>query len=88
MPHVTKCASCRQPVIFVENGRTGRRQILDAEPNAKGNIVIFDGKCYVDTRDIFDPLPEDAPRHFDHHVTCPQAKEWSKKPAEKRKAKR
>jgi hypothetical protein len=75
-------------VIFVENGRTGRRQILDAEPDPKGNIVIFDEKCYVDTKDMFDPLPDDAPRHFDHHVTCPQAEIWSQRAKDKAAAKK
>ncbi len=75
---IGKCASCKATVKWVRSGTTGKWMILDAEPVEGGRIGIVDDLAWVDTGDMFNPVPP-GPRYHDHHVTCPDAKAWSEK---------
>jgi hypothetical protein len=81
MSRRSRCRSCQADVIFVPSGRTNPAghmawMILDATP-AKGVLLVnretgipVNGAGYPDTiAAVWDT-------YTDHHVSCPQAKEW------------
>lgn len=81
---VTPCRSCGAPVIFLPYAVSGKLAILDAVPNVpKANLAIVDGKVFVDTHDIFDPLPA-GDRFLSHWSSCPDRKVWRKATDEKK----
>jgi hypothetical protein len=76
-----QCKSCQAEVQYVPHERTGTLMIVDAAPAATGNLIIRDGKVSVLKKcDLFtandEPVELGTPRYFDHHVTCPKAKDW------------
>ena len=72
-----KCRSCGAAVLWVRTA-AGHLQILDAEPNEKGNVAIKDGVAHVMRGDLFEEMM-DGPRYLDHNATCPKAAAWRKK---------
>lgn len=62
---------------------SGKWMILDAEPSERGNVVLEfnphhgrqDALIFKDAEMAAAIVPGE-PRYLDHHVTCPQAKEW------------
>lgn len=77
-----RCRSCGAAVVFAVT-QAGRRQILDAEPSENGNVLLLrTGRCVTLTKqEIIDETANDHPHQLrlDHHVTCPQRAEWSRR---------
>lgn len=72
MPDVTLCRSCNASIMFLRYGKSGNLASVNAEPDLKGNLAIVDGLIYVDTHDVFEPLPA-GPRYMPHQSTCSAA---------------
>jgi hypothetical protein len=78
-----ECRSCGALVVFVPSAKSGKRMILDVEPDPiLGNVLVEDGKARVlgvkariAARAQFPPPSLYVP----HHATCPQAAEWHRR---------
>lgn len=77
------CRSCKAQVFFAVNQTTGRRLIVDAEPDGdRGNVSVKDlgdGShiCRVLTNDeAADARQAGEDLYLDHHATCPEAANW------------
>nr|MYR37420.1 hypothetical protein [Streptomyces sp. SID4944] len=73
--HVTHCKGCRARICWALTTANGRRQPVDAEPSAEGNLAVTqgaDGLLYVRalTKDHPEPRPSEW-RAMPHHATCP-----------------
>lgn len=82
---VTNCASCKAPIIWSLDHKTGKRCPIDAEPLAGGNIRLTEREHMPPASavvgaaiDLFDPT-DDGVRYYSHFVTCPNAKDWRKR---------
>lgn len=75
--NLTQCRSCGADVVFAEN-ESGNRQIVDAQPNEKGNLRLFTDKDDKQKLRIRRLLVDggDPPLFIDHHATCPEEKSW------------
>lgn len=77
------CRSCGAAVIWCINWY-GRRQILDADPDPAGNVImVAEGRCRTLTRAQLDWVHGDwcgdhEPTYIDHHATCPHAALWKR----------
>jgi hypothetical protein len=73
--HITTCRGCRARICWALTTANGKRQPIDAEPTAKGNLAVMvgaDGLLYV--RSITAARPEIRPGEWQampHHATCP-----------------
>lgn len=84
MPETSACRSCGAPVYFLPYAVSGKLAILDVKPDVpKANLAIIDEKVYVDTQDLFEPLPP-GPRYLSHWATCPDRQKWRKSTDEKK----
>jgi len=79
----SKCRSCGAAVLWAPSATTGKLCILDADPVPDGNTAIVDGKAYVESGSMFEPLPE-GPRYKSHWATCPDARQWRTRTDEKK----
>jgi hypothetical protein len=77
---LTRCRSCNASVFFAPSTLTGKRLILDAEPDPdRGNVIVGAGHSWAT---VLTALELDAARerdeelYLDHHATCPQASTW------------
>jgi hypothetical protein len=77
------CRSCRAPVMWLDNVKTGKRAPIDAEPVPHGNIVVLDGGQYntLATSERLEAAAEGVPLHLNHFVTCEQAPAWKARAA-------
>ncbi|MEV5688605.1 hypothetical protein AB0L68_36415 [Streptomyces sp. NPDC052164] len=72
--HIATCRSCRAPICWALTTAHGKRQPVDAEPAADGNLAVMqgpDGLLYV--RSITAARPDVRPgewRAMPHHATC------------------
>ncbi|MFI7239318.1 hypothetical protein [Streptomyces cyaneofuscatus] len=72
--HVTHCKGCRAPICWALTTANGKRQPVDAEPTAEGNLAVTqgaDGLLYV--RSLTKAHPEPRPSEWQampHHATC------------------
>lgn len=79
MPH---CQTCRAPVRFAENAKTGKKLILDAVPDVeRGNTSIQeDGRACVHGRDEAQRRRDRGDRlYVSHWATCPDRQGWREK---------
>ena len=80
------CRSCGARVVWAKSAATGKWMILDEAPTPDGNVVLtvarqygrHDAHVYRDAASAEEAHPGEA-RWLDHHVTCPQAKQWREK---------
>lgn len=86
-----RCRSCKTPVVFAKNDKTGNVQIVDAIPDpVDGNIFLsgFESKDGPQAT-VWNKDEAGANRsagvsfHVDHHATCPEAEEWRQRAAAK-----
>jgi hypothetical protein len=83
LPRVASCRSCLAGIRWVTLD-TGSANPIDAEPSEDGNIVqLPDGRWHV-LRGNEDP--GDRTTYSSHFRTCPHAKEWRTREAERRTA--
>lgn len=77
------CRSCRAPIDWRVNLRTGRPAPIDADPVPDGDVLVMaDGRHSVIGR--ADPTPPaDMLRFKNHWSTCPDAKAWKKRQGRK-----
>lgn len=77
----TNCRSCGAPIFHAPTA-AGKTIPVDLEPdNENGSIVIRDGIAKVLSRTGMNISPEPGDvRYISHFATCPQAKEWRKRP--------
>ncbi|MEU9199439.1 hypothetical protein [Streptomyces sp. NPDC048332] len=72
--HITTCRRCHAPICWALTTANGKRQPLDAEPTAEGNVAAMqgpDGLLYV--RSVTVARPEIRPGEWQampHHATC------------------
>lgn len=72
--HITTCKGCRAPICWALTSANGKRQPVDAEPSAEGNVAVMqgsDGLLYV--RSITAARPDVRPGEWQampHHATC------------------
>lgn len=86
MQKPSRCRSCNAPMIWARTP-FGKDQPFDAEPNPKGNVVLYERKTETDGHvvtemcaRVVEPLFDgDAPRYMPHHATCPNADRWRRK---------
>lgn len=83
------CRTCKAPVFFAKNEKTGRNMILDEQPTREGNVIVVQGShSEGDTARVYGNAAAaaiaypDAPRFIDHHATCPDAEEWRARTAQ------
>ncbi len=82
---MSTCKSCGAPVCFAKSA-SGKWMILNAEPSEDGNVVLdfrpqygrHDASVFKDAETAKTFAPNE-PRYLDHHVTCPQSKDWKAK---------
>ncbi|MER7696198.1 hypothetical protein [Streptomyces sp. NPDC096095] len=73
--HLTHCRRCHAPIVWCLTSANGRRQPVNADPDASGNVAVMqgaDGALYVRTVTV--ARPEIRPgewRAMPHHATCP-----------------
>ncbi|MFD7429025.1 hypothetical protein ACFV6Z_18560 [Streptomyces sp. NPDC059818] len=71
---ITICRRCSARICWALTTANGRRQPVDAEPTAKGNLAVMqgaDGVLYV--RSVTAARPEIRPGEWQampHHATC------------------
>lgn len=65
-----RCRACKAPVLWAQNVDTGNTQIVDAEPSAKGNLLVFGTPRGQMCRVIPKDEQEGLDLHTDHHATC------------------
>lgn len=84
LPRVTSCRSCLAGVRWVTLD-TGKAMPIDAEPFEDGNVVhLADGRRWHVLAGSEDP--GDRQTFSSHFRTCPQAKQWRTRDAERRMA--
>ncbi|MEU8704174.1 hypothetical protein [Streptomyces sp. NPDC048565] len=72
--HITICRRCSARICWALTTANGKRQPVDAEPSAKGNLAVMqgpDGVLYV--RSITAARPDTRPGEWQampHHATC------------------
>jgi hypothetical protein len=72
--HITACKRCHAPICWALTSANGKKQPLDAEPTAEGNVAVMqgpDGRLYV--RSVTVARPEIRPGEWQampHHATC------------------
>ena len=74
------CRSCGASIIW---GRTlsGKMMPVDAEPSAKGNVLIIQDSKSKEADAVTLPNPavydgRDGPLRLSHYATCPNATAW------------
>jgi len=73
------CKSCKAPVVFAKNEKTGKTMIFDAEPVDEGTWFIKDGKAYfIDKKNYIDQEVS-ALLYVSHFASCPNAKSHRRK---------
>jgi hypothetical protein len=77
------CRSCRAPIIWATNEKTGGRQPFDAAPDPDGRWELIDGEAgfiaryhKVDDAQVGLPGMPSAARYMPHHKSCPDAEQW------------
>lgn len=74
-----KCRSCGVECFFVPSAKSGKKMILESEPDEGGNVQLMDtpgGRvAVVENRDL-QPTLHEVVWYIDHHVRCPSAKRW------------
>jgi hypothetical protein len=69
------CKSCGAPIVWVRM-RSDKMMPVDANPDPRGNIEIFDGfGSVIEKTDLF----PGRDRYISHWATCPNAQEHRKK---------
>lgn len=72
--HITACKRCRARICWALTTANGRRQPIDAEPTADGNLAVMQGAddvLYV--RAVTKARPDIRPGEWQampHHATC------------------
>jgi len=74
-----KTCSCGAPIAFVPSVATGRLVCLNVAPDeAKGNIVVVDGKARLVQRNaLYEPVVA-GPYYLSHQATCPDVDKYRK----------
>ncbi len=70
-PKFTECTHCGAPVVFLLAEKSGKVNILDAEPVETGNVAIINRRAVYASKAA--PLPEGIERYVSHFATCPNA---------------
>jgi hypothetical protein len=73
---VSKCGSCRAPVVWVITA-AGRKMPVDAVPVDDGDFYAGEDGRYTKVQPFGD-APEGVDRFTSHFVTCPDRDEWRK----------
>jgi hypothetical protein len=83
---MTRCRSCRAPIVWLHNERTRKRAPIDADPSADGNVLV---DRTAGTYRTLGPDGRDHARaegvalHTNHFSTCPQSASWAAKSKQK-----
>jgi hypothetical protein len=76
---MSACRTCGAEIVWAPTRNKKTPMPLDAEPNSRGNVVIENGLAIV-----LGPLEElllaGKIRYMPHHATCPQGKDWRRRP--------
>jgi hypothetical protein len=77
------CRSCRAPVMWLDNAKTGKRAPIDRDPVPTGNIVVLGGGQYqtLGTAERVEAAAEGVALHLNHFITCPQSAAWKARAA-------
>jgi len=70
---ITTCKGCGASMFYVKTER-GKYMPLNAEPDPKGNIVVFDGTARVFRPGLLFDTAE--PRYTSHYATCPKHQQF------------
>jgi hypothetical protein len=71
------CSACNAPILWAV-GANGKRQPLNAEPRADGNIWLSgDGLAHF--RSKANPIPEGANRYTSHFSDCVNAAQFRRR---------
>ncbi|MFC9247780.1 hypothetical protein ACFT7S_28340 [Streptomyces sp. NPDC057136] len=72
--HLATCTGCRARICWALTTANGRRQPIDAEPTADGNLAVMqgpDGLLYVRSLTKDHPAPRAGEwQAMPHHATC------------------
>ncbi|MBK3556266.1 hypothetical protein JHN55_06900 [Streptomyces sp. MBT56] len=73
--HVVRCRRCHAPIVWCLTTANGKRQPVNATPDAAGNVAVTngaDGALYVRGLTKAHPEPTQSEwRGRPHHSTCP-----------------
>ncbi|WP_030744504.1 hypothetical protein [Streptomyces sp. NRRL F-5135] len=77
---VVLCSTCRARIRWALTTANGRRQPVNAEPDALGNLAVSrgpDGRLYVRSLTRAHPEPRAGEyRMMPHHATCAARPSW------------
>lgn len=81
---VSRCRACDAPIVWAVTS-AGKQMPVDATPNVKGNIVLYEDRGGKPLALVVESgrVSSDAPRYVSHFATCPKADQFRKSLARK-----
>lgn len=79
---IAKCRSCGADIVWATNERSGKPAPIDAEPDPRGNIELWDMPDGTTAYSM--PHQSGWPRYVNHFATCPYARQHASKRYSKR----
>lgn len=68
---MSRCRSCRAPIVWAKNTTTGGSMPVDLYPAAGGNVVLELGPTGAQATVLGTPNDHKGPVHYPHFATSP-----------------